>query len=183
MTALGSTLTREAGSPTGRSSTRARASTATACCGLWLAGGAANTGGAALARFFTPEAMAGAVEPRLDPDPADRARLLPAAGDGRALPGQRPRDGLAARGPGRRTTRRSSRACSRASRGAEGTGYRRLAELGAPSLRSVRTVGGGAANRAWARIRARVLGVPLEAARSTEAAYGTALLAARALGC
>ena len=85
--------------------------------------------------------------------------------------------------PGRRTTRRSSRACSRASRARRARATGGWPSLGAPTLRSVRTVGGGAANRAWARIRARVLGVPLEAARSTEAAYGTALLAARALGC
>ena len=65
---------------------------------------------------------------------------------------------------------------------AEAMGYRRMAELGAPALRSVRTVGGGAANAAWGRIRSRTLGVPLAEALSTEAAYGTARLALRALG-
>ena len=64
---------------------------------------------------------------------------------------------------------------------AEAMGYRRLADLGAPPLRSVRTVGGGAANHAWSRVRARVLGMPLTEASSTEAAYGTALLALLAL--
>jgi sugar (pentulose or hexulose) kinase len=63
----------------------------------------------------------------------------------------------------------------------EARGYRRLAELGAPPLRSVRTVGGGAANRAWTRIRARLLGVPMREPLSLEAAHGAALLAARAL--
>ncbi|MDE3175204.1 MAG: carbohydrate kinase, partial [Pseudomonadota bacterium] len=43
--------------------------------------------------------------------------------------------------------------------------------------RSVRSVGGGARNPAWTRIRARVLGVALLAPRSDEAAYGAALLA------
>jgi D-ribulokinase len=59
----------------------------------------------------------------------------------------------------------------------EALAYRRLAELGAPALTALRTVGGGAGNAAWARIRARHLGVPLAPAVSTDAAYGTALLA------
>jgi sugar (pentulose or hexulose) kinase len=41
----------------------------------------------------------------------------------------------------------------------------------------VLTVGGGARNEAWMRIRARYLGVLVTRAAETEAAYGTALLA------
>jgi sugar (pentulose or hexulose) kinase len=63
----------------------------------------------------------------------------------------------------------------------EARGYALLADLGGPPLRSVRTVGGGAANPAWSRIRARLLGVPLLEPTSLEAAYGTALLARRAV--
>ena len=63
----------------------------------------------------------------------------------------------------------------------EALGYRRLAELGAPALRSVRTVGGGARNAAWTRIRERLLGVPLREPLSAEAAVGSALIARRGL--
>jgi len=63
--------------------------------------------------------------------------------------------------------------------GVEALAYRRLSELGAPPLRSVRSVGGGAANPVWSRIRARRLGVAMPAPLSDEAAYGTALLAMR----
>ena len=63
----------------------------------------------------------------------------------------------------------------------EGRAYERLAELGAPRLRSVRSVGGGVANAAWAHIRARRLGVPLLEPAHTEAAFGAARLAAQAL--
>ncbi len=59
----------------------------------------------------------------------------------------------------------------------EALGYRRLAELGAPTPIRLRTVGGGADNTGWTAIRARLLGVPLAPARATEAAIGTALLA------
>jgi sugar (pentulose or hexulose) kinase len=46
----------------------------------------------------------------------------------------------------------------------------------------VRTVGGGAANRAWTAIRARRLGVPMPEPLSGEAAFGAALLALPQLG-
>jgi len=52
-----------------------------------------------------------------------------------------------------------------------------LAELGAPPLRSVRSVGGGARNAVWSEIRARLLGVTMLPAGSEEAAVGTAALA------
>ncbi len=62
-------------------------------------------------------------------------------------------------------------------------GYRRLAEAGAPPLRSVRSAGGGARNAAWTVVRTRVFGVPLVPAASEEAAVGAAAaLALRALG-
>jgi sugar (pentulose or hexulose) kinase len=64
----------------------------------------------------------------------------------------------------------------------EARGYRLLAELGAPYPVEVRTVGGGAQNEAWTRIRARRLGVPVVRAEHQEAAYGAALLALRG-GC
>jgi sugar (pentulose or hexulose) kinase len=61
--------------------------------------------------------------------------------------------------------------------GIEAIAFERLAELGAPPLRSMRSVGGGAANPVWTRIRARRLGVPMVAPLSDEAAFGAALLA------
>jgi sugar (pentulose or hexulose) kinase len=55
--------------------------------------------------------------------------------------------------------------------------YARLAELGAPSVRRVISIGGGAGNAAWQKIRARYLKVPVTRVDDTEAAYGTARLA------
>jgi sugar (pentulose or hexulose) kinase len=55
--------------------------------------------------------------------------------------------------------------------------YGRLAELGGPALKSLRSVGGGAANPVWTEIRQRRLGVPFLPALSEEAAAGTARLA------
>lgn len=59
----------------------------------------------------------------------------------------------------------------------EASGYRDLAALGAPPARLVLGSGGGAANPAWTRLRERALGVPVRAARHTQAAFGAARLA------
>jgi sugar (pentulose or hexulose) kinase len=64
----------------------------------------------------------------------------------------------------------------------EALGYQRLAELGGPPLTGVTTVGGGAANECWSRIRGTRLGVSLKMPESNEAAVGVARLALRAVG-
>jgi hypothetical protein len=56
-------------------------------------------------------------------------------------------------------------------------GYGVLRDLGAPQVRRVITVGGGASNPIWTRIRERLLGVPVVSAAHQEAAYGAARLA------
>lgn len=57
-------------------------------------------------------------------------------------------------------------------------GYKKLQNLGADKLTHVYTAGGGAKNPVWGKIRQRYLKVPVGIASNTEAAYGTALLAA-----
>jgi D-ribulokinase len=59
----------------------------------------------------------------------------------------------------------------------ETTGYQRLAELGAAPLKSLRTVGGGAKNKAWQQMREKMLHIPFLPAASDEASVGTARLA------
>ena len=143
--------------------------------GRWLAGGASNSGGNVLLGFFerdeivrlsrsidtsTPSGLdyypllkKGERFPINDPEFAPR--LEPRAADP-ALFLQGLLEGMAA---------------------IEALGYSRLAELGAPPLASLRSVGGGAGNPAWTKIRAAALGVPFLPARSEEAAMGTAMLA------
>ena len=143
----------------------------------WLAGGASNSGGAVLRRYFTPaeieqlsarvqsDAPTGldyyplsvpgerfpeynpALPPRLEPRPADDAVFF-----------QGMLEGMAA---------------------IERRGYRLLEELGAPYPLRVHSVGGGAANAAWRAIREALLGVPVDVAEHQDAAYGAALLARR----
>ncbi|MEJ6782754.1 FGGY-family carbohydrate kinase [Aminobacter sp. Piv2-1] len=143
--------------------------------GMWLAGGASNSGGKVLAHFFSADEISRlsaeidadvptgldfypliergerfpvldpAWPPRLDPRPTDDADFLKAM-----------LEGIAA---------------------IEKLGYDRLAELGAPPLRSMRSLGGGATNPAWTAIRQNRLGVPFLPAHSQEAAAGAARLA------
>ena len=57
-------------------------------------------------------------------------------------------------------------------------GYDLLEELGGDKVLSVRSCGGGSANKVWTRMRKRIVGRPFVTATQTEAAYGSALLAA-----
>jgi len=146
---------------------------------LWLAGGASNTGGAVLARFFT----AGEIRENsrlIDPGIASGLDYYPLPARGERFPINDPTfeprvtprpddDALFLHGLLEGIAR------------IEALGYRRLAEFGGPQPTCVTTVGGGAANRIWSRIRATMLGVPVLTSESEEAAVGVARLALRAL--
>lgn len=146
---------------------------------VWLAGGASNTGGGALASVFSPdriEALSATIDPTrpsgLDyyPLPA-RGERFPTA-DPALAPRMSPRpenDALYLHGLLEGIAR------------IEADGYAKLAELGAPPLTRLRTVGGGARNAVWSAIRSRILGAPTAPARSESAAVGVARLAARRL--
>jgi sugar (pentulose or hexulose) kinase len=147
----------------------------------WLVGGASNSGGAVLRRYFSqaeidamtaqlqPERPTGldyyplncpgerfprcdpSLSPRLEPRPEEPSVFL-----------QGMLEGIAA---------------------IEREGYQRLHELGAPYPSRAYTVGGGARNTAWTRIRELQLGVPVVALPHAQAAYGAALLARTGLMC
>lgn len=147
--------------------------------GHWLAGGASNSGGGALLRFFTTEEIE-ALTPALRPDEPVDLGWHPLPGTGERFPVAAPGLDFA---PLDIPDDRASflQALLEGIARIEALAYRRLHELGAPALATVRSVGGGARNPAWTRIRARHLAVPLADAVSTDAAYGTALLARKGL--
>ena len=141
----------------------------------WLVGGASNSGGAVLRRFFTDgelRRLSAVIDPNTDsgldyyPLPARGERFPVCDPDLVSRIEPRPADDAAflhglLEGVAR----------------IEAQGYRRLAELGAPYPDVVFSSGGGAANATWRQIRQRCLGVPVELASQTEAAYGAAMLA------
>jgi D-ribulokinase len=141
----------------------------------WLAGGASNTGGKVLLKYFTPEQIS-TLSTIIDPETDSGLDYYPLADVGERFPIADPR--LAPRvEPRPEDDALFLKGLMEGIASIEALGYRKLAELGGPTLVSVRTVGGGAINAVWSRIRARKLGVPFLAAASEEAAAGTARLA------
>lgn len=143
----------------------------------WLAGGASNSGGGVLLQFFTPQQLA-ELTPLLRPD-------VPTGLDYYPLPGIGERFPFADSTLVSRLTPRPAddamfyQAILEGTAAVEALGYRRLAELGASPIASIRSLGGGANNIAWTQMRLHQLGVPALHALSEHAAVGTALLAWR----
>ncbi len=146
----------------------------------WLAGGASNTGGVVLKQYFTTTEIV-RLTALLDAKVATRLDYYPLPKTGERFPindpNMEPRllprpvedhvflqgifEGIAE---------------------IEALGYRRLAELGASRLTSIRSAGGGAANDVWTAIRLQRLHVPALPSASEHAAMGTARLAWRGIG-
>ncbi|HSM28024.1 MAG TPA: FGGY-family carbohydrate kinase [Thioalkalivibrio sp.] len=148
--------------------------------GRWLVGGASNSGGAVLAKHFTPESL-DRLSTRIDPGEDSGLDYYPLTAPGERFPVSDPR--CAPRldprpGDDARFLQGMLEGIARI----EAAGYRRLAELGAAPVNRIVTVGGGARNPAWTAIRSRLIGVPVETAPHEEAAWGAALLAMQGVG-
>ena len=143
--------------------------------GLWLAGGASNTGGNVLFSAF-PDTNLDALSAEIDPESDTGLSYYPLSRPGERFPINDP-DLAPVMEPRPSSDPEHLKAIFEGIAGIEALAYSRLVDLGAPVLRSVRTVGGGARNPVWTRIRERRLGVPMTAPLSGEAAYGAALLA------
>ncbi|GFR50176.1 hypothetical protein Agub_g12343 [Astrephomene gubernaculifera] len=142
---------------------------------VWLVGGASNSGGAVLRRFFTDQQLRD-LTPALNPDRPTGLDYYPLPGPGERFPvadtGLQPR-----MSPRPKDDAVFLQGLLEGIAQIESDAYHRLAQLGASPLKEVLTAGGGAANPKWSLIRQRLLGVPLRAAEYGEACYGTALLA------
>jgi D-ribulokinase len=146
----------------------------------WLPGGASNSGGAALAVHFDRETIV-RLTPLIDSDHPTGLDYYPLPKPGERFPINDP--AMASRVTPRPDDERVFfQGLLEGIAGVEALGYRRLAELGASPLKTLRTVGGGAANDAWTRIRERLLKVKNVTPLSEHAAVGTARLAWRGIG-
>jgi len=141
----------------------------------WLAGGASNSGGAALLAHFSADKMA-ALTPLIDPARPTGLDYYPLPKPGERFPISDPAM------PPRVTPRPADDAqffqgLLEGVAAIEALAYQGLRDLGAPALQRVISIGGGARNAAWTAIRQRTLGVPVSVAEETEASFGAALLA------
>ena len=145
----------------------------------WLTGGASNSGGAVLKRFFSASQLK-ALSQRIDARQPSPLRYYPLLSPGERFPHNDP-DLAPVLEPRPADDTAFLHGLLEGITGIEKAGYDRLAELGAPYPRRVFSSGGGAANDTWRQIRQRVLGVPVLRARQAEAAYGSAMLARNAV--
>lgn len=144
---------------------------------LWLAGGASNSGGSALLQYFSTGRM-NTLSELLNPDIDTGLDYYPLPKEGERFPISDP--AMAPRlSPRPAEDSVFFQGMLEGIARIEAQAYQRLHALGASPVRSIRTVGGGARNLAWQRIRARILPAPLHPATQLEAAYGSALLAKR----
>ncbi|MEM9511532.1 MAG: FGGY-family carbohydrate kinase [Cyanobacteria bacterium P01_E01_bin.48] len=143
----------------------------------WLAGGASNTGGAVLKQFFS-DAELRQLSTEIEGDRPSPLDYYPLTQPGERFPINDPNL------PPRLSPRPERdidflHGLLESMARIEAQGYELLQQLGASPIRRVYSAGGGAVNETWTRIRSRHLGVPLVLPQHVEAAYGTALLAAR----
>ncbi len=142
---------------------------------LWLVSGASRAGGAVLRANFD-DARLRELSARIDPERDSPLDLLPLPGVGERFPHADPAM-LPRLEPRPADDVQYLHGLLQGLARIEAAGYARLAELGAPSPAEVLSSGGGAGNSAWSRLRERALGLPVRAARQTEAAFGAARLA------
>lgn len=144
----------------------------------WLAGGASNTGGAVLLKYFTPQQI-DTLSKQLAPTKPTGLDFYPLIKAGERFPLNDPQ--LSPKlAPRPQSDIIFFQAMLEAMASIEHQGYLKLAELGAEYPVSVTTAGGGSSNLGWREIRHNILGVPVYTARHNEACYGCALLAKQA---
>jgi len=143
----------------------------------WLVGGGSNSGGAVLLHYFTDEKIQSMTK-NLRPDSLIGLDYYPLLSDGERFPVNDNQLQLKVL-PRPHDETEYFQALLEGIAHIELSGYKRLAELGVPYPESVRTVGGGAKNKAWQQIRESLLNVKMIIPQHQQAAYGSALLAMR----
>lgn len=143
--------------------------------GRWLVGGASNTGAALLSRYFS-SAMLEELSRQIHPDVGTGLQLRPLLGRGERFPVEDPQLEPILE-PRPVSDARFLQALLEGITAIEQQGWQRFLELGAPPIRRIITLGGGARNAQWRRLRQRVLGLPILNRPNLSAARGMALLA------
>ncbi len=144
----------------------------------WLVGGASNSGGAVLAAHFDAEEVH-RLSSAMHPDRLTGLDYYPLLQPGERFPVNDPDH------PPRLQPEAGSRlgffqGILEGIAQIEKQGYELLHQLGAPRPHRVISIGGGAANQPWRKIRQALLGIPVTCASQSQAAYGAALLALQA---
>lgn len=144
---------------------------------LWLVGGASNTGGAVLKRYFSDQAIA-SLSAQIDLSLPCQLDYYPLNSAGERFPINDP-DYPPRLSPRPERDVDFLYGMLDAIARIEAEGYQKLQALGAPTLQRVYTAGGGAKNEKWQQLRQQHLpsNAEVKMAENAEAAYGTAKLA------
>jgi len=144
----------------------------------WLVGGASNSGGAVLLKYFSKDQLR-QMTPLLHPDEPTGLNYYPLAQAGERFPVNNPE--LQPKiFPRPDNDLEFFQALLEGIAHIEKRGYELLHSLGAPYPRTIYTNGGGAVNEPWRRMREKMLQTPVVQAQHLQAAYGAALITLRA---
>ncbi|MCT0205679.1 sugar kinase [Synechococcus sp. CS-602] len=146
----------------------------------WLVGGASNSGGGVLRQFFSDQQLA-ELSRQIDPSRPSGLQLQPLPGRGERFPVDDP-DRQPVLGPRPVSDALFLQGLLEGMAQIEAEGWQRLQALGAPAIGRVITLGGGARNPQWRRLRQQALGVPVINRPGLSSALGSARLACRGLG-
>jgi len=141
----------------------------------WLVGGASNSGGRVLLKYFTQQQI-DKLSSSLDAGKATGLDYYPLPEKGERFPindadmesciTPKPDDDLT-----------FFQALLEGITHIEKTGYEKLQALSTTGLSKIITSGGGSTNTGWTKIRHNIIGVPVSQSEHAEASYGSALLA------
>ena len=148
--------------------------------GRWLVGGASNAGAGVLLNFFSERDLQ-ELSRQIDPDRPTGLDLLPLSKKGERFPVDDP-ELLPRLEPRPVSNALFLQALLEGLTAIEVAGWQRLEDLGAPPVKRVISIGGGARNPQWRRMRQRALGRPVAIQADASAALGMALLARSRMG-
>ncbi|MEJ2620175.1 MAG: FGGY-family carbohydrate kinase [Candidatus Thiodiazotropha sp.] len=141
----------------------------------WLVGGASNSGGAVLKHYFKQSEFP-KLTAAMQLDQPTYLDYYPLLSAGERFPLNDP-DLQPRLTPRPANDSRFFQAILEGITNIELQGYQRLQQLGAPTPIQVFSIGGGAVNEPWCKLRQQRLKVPVIRARQPQAAFGVALLA------
>lgn len=147
--------------------------------GRWLVGGASNSGGNVLLKYFSLEQVED-LSRKINPGEDTGLEYYPLAGTGERFPVNDPKLQPVLE-PRPESDVEFLQGIFEGFARIEKLAYDKMAELGAPKPETIYSAGGQATeNRALTTIRSRILGIPVKTAPHTQASYGTALIALHA---
>ena len=144
----------------------------------WLCGGASNAGAGVLRRFYSDDQLA-ELSRQIDPDTNSGLSLRPLPGPGERFPVDDP-ELLPVLEPRPVSDALYLHGLLEGLAEIEAQGWQRLQVLGAAAPQRIISIGGGARNPQWRRLRERRLGCPVTSCQTPPAA-GVARLAQQAL--